>query len=462
MKTAPLFLAGSLLANAAILGALAWQPVLSPPIFRDFFTRNFHAADPAAPASVGRIAAPKPEASPLWSALQSGDPATLIARLRAAGFPPSVIREILRTQVNARYNARLAALMEPDPNVPYWRAGPSFYGGDPKRQEEINQLQRERAKALRELLTDDFFATGDVTADQRRRFGSLPRTKIDALQRIEDDYSEMMSQVRAGMNGITLPEDREKLALLAREKQADLAAVLSPDELADYTMRTSPITNMLRSRLDAFNPTESEFRAIFQQQQAFSERMSPNYSGGILSSSTDFQVRQAAQQELEAQLKAVLGDARYADYSRSTSSEFQQLNRLVQRDNLPADSAIQAYGVRDRVAQESNRIYDDSSLSAEQKRAALQTLAQNARNQLLSSLGPTSGPGYVKLADQWLNNVERGSAVTFNGGGGMTSMSVMNGVPVMMSLGGNSPNYRRVPGGPTSSRPGTVIVAPRP
>lgn len=452
MKLTPLLITGSLAVNAALFGALAWQPSLAPPLFRDFFKRNFHTASESAFSKpIAPVASTAFAPRPLWMALQTDDLPSLVARLRAAGFPPNVIREILRTQVNARYNSRLAALMEPDPNTPYWRATPSFFGGDSKRNEEINQLQRERAKALRDLLTDDFFATGDVTAAQRRQFGNLPRTKIDALQRLEDDYTEMTSQIRSGMNGITLPEDREKLALLAREKQADLAAMLSPEELADYTMRSSAITSALRQRLDPFNASEAEFRAIFQMQQALNDKFPTSMNGGMISPG-DYQQRQSVQKELEAQLKAALGDARYADYSRATSSEFQQLNRLAQRDHLPAETAAQAFSVRDRVAEESGRIFDDSTLTVDQKRAALQSLAQNTRAQLLATLGPTSGPAYVKLADPWLSNIEHGSAVTFNNSSTNTFISQSNGAPVMISFGSPSPSYRRLPGSPPTPR----------
>src|SRR5471032_2672419 len=125
MKPAPLIIAGSLAANAALFGALAWQPALAPPVFRDFFTRHFHVSDAVmAVASKAPTADPAAEARPLWTALKSDDLPTLIARLRAAGFPPNVIREIVRLQVNARYNSRLAALMEPDPNLPFWKVSP--------------------------------------------------------------------------------------------------------------------------------------------------------------------------------------------------------------------------------------------------------------------------------------------------------------------------------------------------
>ena len=222
MKLPALLLTGSLAVNLALFCALAWRPALAPPAFRDFFTRNFHAAvEPANVTPVNLRPPPPAEKPKLWTAFTSDDLATLVARLRAAGFPPEIIREIVQAQVNARYDARIRALQDPDPNTPFWKLPSSMvaFGATSKTREEINQLQRERSKLVRDLLRDDFFATSDVNAAQRRQFGNLPRNKLDAAQRIEDDYAEMTSAIRAAMKGVTLPEDREKLALLEREKR---------------------------------------------------------------------------------------------------------------------------------------------------------------------------------------------------------------------------------------------------
>ncbi len=434
MKAAPLLLAASLAANALLFGALAFQPALAPPAFRDFFTRHFHADDPVAEPAPAVVPPPPAEKIKLWAALETDDLGSLIARLRAAGFPPEIIRAVVQAEVNARYNARLRALQDPDPNTPFWKIPSSMvaFGATSKTREEINQLQRERTKLIRDLLADPFFATNDVTTAQRRQFGNLDRTKIDAAQRVEDDYAEMTSAIRAAMKGVTLPEDREKLALLEREKRADLAALLSPADLADYELRSSPITSLLRGQLNGFAPTEAEYRAIFQMQQALGEK---NSSNGMPLGGGDYQQRQAALEQLETQLKTTLGEARYADYARETNYEYQQLKRIAQRENLPAETASRAFGLRESIAQQSNRIFDDTALTDDQKRSALQSLAQGTRTQLLATLGPIAGPAYLKIVDnQWLNPVERGAAVKFTG----TSMSMSNGNAMVVFGGGPS------------------------
>lgn len=408
MKT--LLIAVSLAANLA-LAVFAFQPSLAPPAFRDFFRRGSGPAEGAArPSSPsGTKTAAKVATTPpkLWATLQSDDLPGLVDRLRAAGFPIWAIRAVIQAQVDARYLARLRELTQPDPDAPFWKSTPSM-GMDPKRMAEYLRLSSERSKLLRDLLGN--FALrddGDVTSAQRRRYGDLPSAKIDSIQRVDQDYSEMTAQVRAAMNGITLPADREKLALLDKEKHADLAEILTPQELEDYDMRNSLVTARLRPALAFFNATEDEFHTIYKIQQAFADQLYPT-------TPVMAQQRTAAAQEVADQLKAALGDQRYADFERSSDRDYQQLAQLEQSENLPTGTAVQAYNLRDSLSQESNRIFNDATLNVDQKRAALQSLAQSTRTQLLATLGPTAGDAYIRTANSWLGSVERGGAVTFS------------------------------------------------
>jgi hypothetical protein len=408
MKLRPVFLAGSLLVNASLLAALVLQPSLAPPGFRDFFARGSRSSS-AATGTAGTAASAKgaDAHAGLWATLHTDDLKDLVARMQAAGFPIWAIRAVVQAEVDARYMARIRALTQPDPDTPFWKPTPSM-GMDPKRMADYMQLVGERSKLLRDVLGN--FALrddGDITSVQRRRYGDISTAKIDSVEQINQDYSEMTAQVRAAMNGITLPEDRAKLALLKSEEQADLAAVLTPAELEDYNMRNSTVTTLLRPALALFNATPDEFRAIYNVEQPLSDQLYPT---APLSYNDMMQTRQ----QLADQLKAALGDQRYADFARSSDRDYQQLAQLEERDNLPPGTALQAYNLRDNLSQESNRIFSDPTLDTDQKRAALQSLAQNTRSQLTATLGPTASDAYIKTANSWLNSVERGGAVTFS------------------------------------------------
>ncbi len=422
MKLPVVLLAASLLANAAAVVAVVIKPSLAPASVRNFFRASGSPAD-VSPANPGAAAASNPRAASststrthsgprLWDALQSDDLGTLIARLRAAGFPAAAIRAIVGAQIQKRFADRMNALVRTVEDTPFWRPAPMNSMNNPKLMEERQQIYRERARLLRELLGPDTFAySGDATAAQRRQFGDLPKSKIDAIERINEDYAEMLSQVRAATQGITLPEDREKIALLEREKRADLAAILTPAEFADYEMRTSPITMRIRAALTLMDATEAEFRAIFAAQQPFAAILYPER---MTSGSDQMQLRREATTKMEAQLKAALGDTRANEFLRASNYEFQQLVQIAQRENLPASAAVRAYELRTTTSEESARIGSNHNLSNEDKRAALKTLAQNTALQLVATLGATGGQAYAQSAS-WLKAIEIGSVVTFEG-----------------------------------------------
>ena len=450
----PFLIAVSLLVNVALVAAFTLRPARMPSAFRNYFTFGSGSAtdDGAVRAATAKskaaTRAPAADHAKLWTALHSDDLATFVARLRAAGFPIYAIRAILQNEVSSRYDARWRELIQTDSSAPFWKSTQPI-GSGPKQIAELLQLSGERSKLLRDLLGN--FALrddGDITSADRRQYGNLPQSKIDQLQRINQDYSDLTTQVRAAMNGITLPEDREKLALLDREKRADLVALLTPEELADYDMRNSPVTARLRPALDLFKVTEDEFRSIYAIQQAFSGRIdAPSLATMTPDERTNFmRQRAAAQKELDAQMQAALGDARYSEFVRDGDRDFQQLNRLAENANLPAQAAVDAYNLRDQLSQESNRIYGDATLNYDQKLAAMQSLAQNTRAQLLATLGPTVGDAYLRSAGNWLTTVEHGAAITFSNGG-----TTIRGLP--------NPNAPpRPPGVPVISSGGGVIM----
>src|SRR5207245_2401401 len=56
-----------------------------------------------------------------WERLHGGDLTTLPARLRAAGFPPAVVRALVREEVDAQFGARRKALFAGQEEIPFWK-----------------------------------------------------------------------------------------------------------------------------------------------------------------------------------------------------------------------------------------------------------------------------------------------------------------------------------------------------
>ena len=416
MKLTPALLSVSLAANVALLTMFALKPSLVPPSVRQLFSgaSDNPAASPGARASMD----PPPAAAEsraaahdaaLWQKLYSSDLRTLVAQLRAAGFPPSAIRGVVEAELEVRYRGQVDALLAKIGDIPYWKSERGARGTF-KIYDEISTLMRERGRLMRDLLGDDLFAAQGVDAKQaqQRRFGSIPKHKLELVQRIAEDYAEMTNQVRTAALDIFLPEDREKLALLERERRADLAAILTPEEMEEFEMRTSTVTSRLRSTLTYMDATEDEFKTIFRAYQPVADIVFP--SGGM--SRELMRERQEAQQKVLEQLKIALGEPRYSDFARANTPEYQQLARMATAENIPHDSVQRAFALRDTAAQESSRIFDDASLTTEQKHAALKTLAGQTRIQALTLLGPTVGEAYLK-GTRWYDALNNGRAFSF-------------------------------------------------
>lgn len=414
MKRLALILVASLALNGALIAWFLARPAIAPPEMRGWFGPRDAARTPAHPAA-SRTSTPSTRASSppalSWSALATDDLTVFVARLRAAGFPPELVRAMIMAALDARFSPRIRELVSAAENVPFWQSDGSTVFANPQSRAELDQLRRDRFKLLRELLGSDMFASAgsDPTAEQRRQYGNLNGAKIDLLERINADYAEMSAQIRAAMQDIVLPEDRAKLELLERERRADLAALLTPQELADYAMRSSPTFGRARAALGAMDATEEEFRAIFAIQHAYEDRLYPLAPEvGFMASAQ----RREANLQMAGQLEAALGPQRYGDFLRGSSSEFRQLSRLADDNGLPPDAAVRAFAVRSDVSSQSRRIVSDPSQDEAQKRAALRALAQSARTQILNTLGPTAGNTYLQRAT-WLGAVERGNAMTF-------------------------------------------------
>jgi hypothetical protein len=414
--------------NVGLISAFVSRPALAPPGVRKLLPdQDAPPATPSAeqsskPGAPARSKIAQSTIGELWSSLHSSDLRTLVRQLRAAGFPPAMVRAIVDAEVERQFSPRMKELMKTVAETPYWRQQPGSFGGNAQFFEAVNQIYRDRSRVLRELLGTDAFAYAgmDPSAAQRRQYGNLPQAKIDLVQRINDDYAEMSGQVRSAMQGVTLPEDREKLALLEREKRADLAAVLTPEELSELEMRTSPITMRLRTAFTIMDASEPEFRAIYQAHEKFKDVLYPTSPSGMIF--TGSEAWRGANAEINNELKATLGEKRFAQYQLSNDREFQQLYRLGQRDNIPYETLVRAHEARIPIADASIKIVEDASLNYEARRAAFKELADRARTTLLSTLGPTTGPAYVSNS-RFLMLLEQGRGIAIQADGTLSTRS---------------------------------------
>jgi hypothetical protein len=426
VNSAGRLLLGSVAVNLGLLAAFALKPALLPREVRVFFVRGSTSNTPLTARldseirSLAALAEKQTAATAgFWSALDSNELPTLVRNLRAAGISPSIVRAIVTVRVNERADDRLNTLAASITDTPFWKPDPMDSASSSRYYDEVNRILEDRWQIVDQLVGDASVTSPgvDVIARQQRAYGNLPPHKIELLRQINSDYAEMAKKARAAAREIALPEDEEKSGMLERARRADIVALLTPAELQTYDLHTSTLTWRLREPLTFMNGTEEEFLTIYGIHQPFAETL---YSPGTTDPAESASQQKEARRQIADQLRAALGDSRYADFVRASIPEFQQLSRIANRADVPPASVARAFDLRGAFADQSNRIFDDDSQTADQKRAALQALAQKIRAQLIDSLGPTVGTEYARLAG-WIAQIERGNAVTLGADAKITS-----------------------------------------
>lgn len=336
-----------------------------------------------------------------WSNLQTSDLKTLVERLRAAGFPSSVIRSIISSQISERYTVQRKALLANQGETPYWQR--PAYAYDAKVMAALRDSYRQQMKDVKELLGPDADSASDVDhAWQRRQYGDLPADKLEQMQSIVSDYSDLRNEIYAKANGVLLPEDREKLALLEKEQHADLAAALTPEELENYELRSSATANAIRSQLSIFKPTEQEFRGLFDATRAAEAQYGALTSSGAANMEQVGKIRAA----VLADLQNKMSPERYAELEEATDPKYQMTNRLVARLDLPASTAVAVVAIQQDTQQRLAELRRDTSLSADQRSAQVAVLAQDVTGKLTNALTPTGFEAYKQYGGGWLQNLK--------------------------------------------------------
>jgi hypothetical protein len=404
MQSTPRFLLiFSIVANVTLLGVVLSQRTSQLPPSADQVA--FANASKSADSKISKTA----DGPSAWKTLINGDePADWVKSLRAAGFPDSIISAVVGAQIRERYSARRSALQSKSDDQYWSKSWNNWGGGDPETRAALRALWREEREQLKRALGDSYADSPEYQRAMQRQFGNIPKEKLNALQTINEDYQELTSEIHQSASGFMLPEDREKLAFLEKEKRADLEAILTPQELQDYELRSSQTANSLRWQLTAFTPSEQEFRSIFNLQREFDLEFSNRRS---TTDEAANQLRATAETAMQEQIKASLGEARYAEYQRAKDHNYQQLASLTDRLGLPKESAVTVYNLAKDIEKRSQQIRSDPKLKGDARNEALAKLAEEANATILKQLGDRGADAYKENGGGWwLRNLTPRSA----------------------------------------------------
>src|SRR5688572_29256272 len=104
----------------------------------------------------------------------------------------------------------------------------------------------------------------------------------------------------------------EVMREIMKEKDAELAKVLSPQEKEEYDLRMSQTAMMMRMQMSEFQPNEQEFRDIFKLRKEFENEY--GMMGMQSNKPEDCAQREAAQKDLDQNIQNPPGESRLREF----------------------------------------------------------------------------------------------------------------------------------------------------
>lgn len=350
------------------------------------------APDTSAATTAGKPSASDQNASAdskLWTQLSSDDLPGMVQRLRDAGVPIDYIRALAAARIREGFAERRKALSGNTADQAFWKSTLTL---DPRLRAAQMQLYREEREALRQLLGPDAEAP-ESSLYQTKRYESVPAARLPEVKDLERLFDERRQEIYSTNVGAFTAEQGRKLEELRKEQEAALARLLTPEELLEYNLRNSDVSNSLRSELTAFNPTEQEFREMYKL-------MAPAGSFQAGMTQEEMQRRSDAQRAAREQIKTMLGPERGAEYERATNYQYRQTSQLVSRLELPPETAVKLWDMKTDIEKRAREIGRDVDMQTRLQQLA--ALKQEADQRIVSLVGARGVQPYQQYGGDWM------------------------------------------------------------
>jgi len=343
-----------------------------------------------------------------WSQLESTDYRQYIANLRSIGCPESTIKDIILTDVMRLYARRRGQFYHNGRPFNYWETNEKRKLKQAQLEERDQQLaviDKELPAVLRELLglnyereLNKYFVDAD---EDDNRLAFLSEDKRLQILSLRDQFEGKRERILyEALSGKPSMSEIEQLRQIDQSQDEALAQVLNPQEKEQYELSTSPTADQLRQQLIGFNPTEQEFRNLYDKQKAIDDA----YEFEDTNDATVSAAKASDEAEMMKEFKGNLGGDRVTQFDRSQDPEYQNLTLLSARYDLPADASDTLLDMRQAVAEEKEKLLSDKDIPPERVEAALEAMQAETEKAARATLGEKAFAQYAQTA-AWIKNL---------------------------------------------------------
>ena len=229
-------------------------------------------------------------------------------------------------------------------------------------------------------------------------FLSDKRSQVLALRdQFEGQRERILYDEQGGKPSVS---EVEQLRQVDQSQDEALGQLLSPEEKEQYELSLSPTADRLRQQLIGFNPTEEEFRALFDKQKSIDEAYEFEDAGdpAVIAAKTSDEAA------IMAEYKGNLTGERVAQFERSQDPEYQNLTLLSARYDLPDDASETVFEMRQAAEEEREKLLSNKEIPPERVDMALEAIQAETEKATRATLGDQAFAQYAQSA-AWIKNL---------------------------------------------------------
>ena len=352
-----------------------------------------------------------------WSQIEAQDYQTYIENLRRIGCPEETIQDLVKRDLDQHYDQlKATALNKGTTRNDYWATGHPNALSQPSinTRAELAQLDQEKSAVLKDLFGVEGLAEINRSSPYARAKSKaktgyamdfIPDETMAELNSMEQEFGSKLLKKMA--SGTSDAQDRNEIRMLREARENQIASMLTPEQKLEYDLRKSPTAANLRLQLDGFDPSEDEFRNIFQIQKKFED------DHGVISGATispvEVQERRLAEQDMKNDMRSMLGEDRFQDYLQQTDYDYKSIDKITQRQGLADNVSAQIYQMKSEAEELARGIRLNSGVPIGERQQQLQRIYNETSRSIESIMGQQGAASIQAQGGgrNWLNNLGR-------------------------------------------------------
>lgn len=350
-----------------------------------------------------------------WALVESEDYAGYQANLRRLKCPEWLVRDLILLELRRHYDRREMWETRRRPN--YW-----------VNYRQRVQQERERAEGETGLLLEERTVMRQLTGTYRHEeaddimrmselvwvTGVLPEPVAwEALSEIMLQHG--LKELFEDQLVLIAPSDRLVLQAQFDEVKRRVHALAAPAVMEEFWLRLQLVISAMDNDLELPGVSLSgpQLRELVRIRSQFIDPIEREFTDGKEPAGPAL-----AQLELQIQeaLATVLGADVAQQYARSQNPAFRSIHNFTEQQQLPVESAIFIYDVRQAAIDEVRSVMTNPEVDPAQRLDHRQMVQRETEALLFDALGPEVFLNYKEGEGAWLNRV--GGAVPTDDAGG--------------------------------------------